>query len=375
MNIAIDLRPLMSGKISGVETYIIGMLKALFELDSKNNYTLWYNTYKDVDISHFPTDYPNVKIKRTRIPNKILNISLSIFRWPKIDHLIGEKIDIIWVPDPRPTPVSSNCKKICTFHDLSFEDFKYSFNLKTRLWHKILCPKKEAKEADHIVSVSNFTKSQLVDEYDIDDKKISVIYEAAADHLTPLNFPKSFDIIKRKYNLPNQYFLCLSTLEPRKNISGIIKAYLSWQNGNSSDIALVIAGKQYPEIFSNLNIKKNSLIYMTGYIDEDDKALLYQHSFTFLFPSLYEGFGLPILEAMKCGTPVITSDSTSIPEVAGGAAMLVNPNKTDEIKRAMDTIYRDETLRDNLIKKGFKRAGEFSWGKAAKELKELLSEL
>ncbi len=371
MRIAIDLRPLMSGKISGVEVYIENMLKSLFELDQKNEYILWYNAFKKVDVSHFPTDYSNVKLKRTKIPNKILNLSLSLFRWPKIDKLIGEGIDVLWTPDPRPTPVSKKCKKIVTFHDLSFEDFKYSFNLKTRLWHKILRPKKEAKEADHIIAVSEFTKGQLVDTYNIDARKITVIQEAAAEYLQPIHFPKSFEVIKRKYSLPDQYFLCLSTIEPRKNILGIIRAYTDWQYGNKSDIGLVIAGKRYPNIFSDLHLKKHPLIHMPGFIDEEDKSLLYQHSLAFLYPSLYEGFGLPILEAMQCGTPVITSDATAMPEAAGDAAVLVNPNEPDEIKRAMDRIYRDEIVRKELIEKGFEQAKKFSWKKAAGELLEL----
>jgi glycosyltransferase involved in cell wall biosynthesis len=365
MRIAIDLRPLMAGKISGVEVYIENMLKSLFEQDQKNEYILWYNAFKKVDTSHFPKGGANVKLVRTRIPNKILNIFMSILRWPKVDRLIGGKIDVLWVPDPRPAPVSKACKKVVTFHDLSFEDFKYSFNFKTRLWHKILRPGLEAKEAETIIAVSDFTRTRVMDEYGIDSSKIKVIHEAAADSLQPLHFAKSFEIIRRKYDLPEEYFLCLSTIEPRKNTEGIIRAYLEWQEGNDADVALVIAGKEHPEIFSDMRIKKHPLIKFPGFIDEADKALLYQHALAFLYPSLYEGFGLPILEAMKCGTPVITSDATAMAEVAGDAAMLVNPNDTHEIKQAMDVLYRDDTMRAELIEKGFERAKQFSWEKAA----------
>lgn len=371
MRIAIDLRPLMSGKVSGVEVYIINMLHALFKADTKNKYILWYNTYKDIDISHFPKDYPNVEVKRSRIPNKLLNLSLSLFRWPKIDKLIDSKIDVIWVPDPRPTPVSPGVKKVVTFHDLSFEDFKYSFNFKTRFWHKILRPKKEAVEANAIISVSQFTKGQLIDHYDINPDKIHVVYESASDTLNPLSIPKSFEIIQRKYHLPERYFLALSTLEPRKNISGIINAYISWQEETNSNVALVVAGKRYPEIFSDLVIKDHPSIITPGFIEEEDKAFLYQHALAFLYPSYYEGFGLPILEAMKCGTPVITSDSTAMPEVAGDAAYLVNPNEISEIKRGMHKMYRDEIYRKHLIQKGLNHVKSFSWEKAAKKTLDL----
>jgi glycosyltransferase involved in cell wall biosynthesis len=373
MKIAIDLRPLMSGKISGVEVYIKSMLEALFELDTKHEFILWYNAFKPIDTGYFPKIPENVKLIRTRIPNKLFNLSLSLLRWPKLDKLIGKRtggIDALWVPDPRPAPVSKNCKKVITFHDLSFEDFRYSFNLKTRFWHKILRPKKEAVEADMIVAVSEFTKGQLTDEYGVAPEKIKVIYEAAAPHLKPLDLPKSFELIKRKYRLPKEYFLCLSTLEPRKNIAGIIDVYLAWQESTRVDVGLVIAGKEYPGIFNETRIKKHPNIHLTGFIEEEDKALLYQHALAFLYPSFYEGFGLPVLEAMQCGAPVITSDATSMPEVAGDAAILVNPNEPKELKKALHEVYRDEKLREELRQKGFAQAEKFSWQKAAREFLE-----
>lgn len=361
----------MAGKLTGVEVYIKSMLEGLFELAGDHELVLWYNAFKKVDASHFPKIPKNVKLVRTRIPNKLFNLSLSLLRWPKIDKLIAKEagqIDVLWVPDPRPAPVSAQCRKIITFHDLSFEDFKYSFNLKTRIWHKILRPKKEAAEADRMVAVSQFTKNQLTEEYGMDPGKITVIHEAAGEHLKPLRFPKSFEVIRRRYKLPDSYFLCLSTLEPRKNVAGIIAAYLEWQETTKADVGLVIAGKKYPGIFSDTRLKEHPNIFMTGFVEEEDKALLYQHALAFLYPSLYEGFGLPILEAMQCGTPVITSDATSMPEVAGDAALLVNPNDIKEIKDAMHQVYSDDQLRADLIQKGLSRARMFSWKKAAQEL-------
>lgn len=375
MRIAIDLRPLMSGKITGVEVYIKSMLEAIFEYDQENEYVLWYNAFKKIDTHYFPTNYPNVRLVRTRIPNKLFNLTLSILRWPKIDKLIGGNIDILWVPDPRPAPVSKSCKKITTFHDLSFEDFKYSFNFKTRLWHKLLRPRKEALEADKIISVSEFTKRQLMEEYAIPEKKIQVILEAASDKLKPLDLPKGFELMARKYNLPSEYFLCLSTLEPRKNTRGVIETYIEWQRETDAEICLVVAGKRYPEIFTSFKLADHPKICFPGFIDEEDKALLYQYAQGFFFPSFYEGFGLPILEAMQCGTPVVTSDTTSMPEVAGNAALLINPNEHNELKRAMHSLHRDDVLKKQLIEKGFKQAAKFSWSKAASEFLSLIKGL
>ncbi len=369
MKIAIDVRPLMSGKISGVEMYIDSMLKELFKRDTKNDhFVLWYSGHKEVDFSKYTKHYSNVTVKHTRIPNKLLNLFFSLLRWPKVDKLIGEGIDLIWVPDPRPTPVSKGFKKIMTFHDLSFEDFSHSFNKRTRLWHKILRPRKEAEEAHHIIAVSKFTCQQLIEEYGVHEKRVSYIYEAASEHLQPIAISKLFDVIAKEYRLPKEYFLCLSTLEARKNIKGTIKAFLRWKKDVQSEVKLVIAGQEYPKIFKGMNLEDHPDIIMTGFVREEDKALLYQHALAFVYPSLYEGFGLPILEAMQCGAPVITSDATATKEVAGEAAYLVNPNDLDQIKEAMHDMYRDETLRADLIEKGFARAKEFSWKNAVKEL-------
>ena len=375
MKIGIDIRPLMSGKISGIEVYILSMMKAIFEEDRDNEYIVWYNAYQAIDTSTFPIDYPNVKLVKTSIPSRLYNLLISFLRRPKIDRHIGEKIDVLWVPDPRPTPVSRHCKKITTFHDLSFEDFKHTFSFKTRLWHKVMQPRKEALESDKIIAVSTFTKKQLIDEYHVPEKNIMVILEAASDALQPSKDPNAFVQLKKKYSLPQEYFLCLSTLEPRKNTVGIIEAYIKWQEETSAGVHLVLAGRHYPEIFSSLKLQSHPKIHFPGFIDEVDKADLFHNAQGFFFPSFYEGFGLPILEAMKCGVPVVTSDTSSMPEVAGDAAILVNPSNQNEIKAAMHNLHRDEVLRKKLIEKGYEQAAKFSWKKAAKEFLELVQSM
>ncbi|MBI5412608.1 glycosyltransferase family 4 protein [Candidatus Peregrinibacteria bacterium] len=367
MRIAIDLRPLMSGKTTGVEMYMHNLLHALFQMDRKNEYVLWYNGFKTIDISHFPVGYPNVTLKRTRIPNKILNFCMSFLRWPKVDRLLGGNIDLLWVPDPRPAPISKKCKKVVTFHDLSFEEFNYTFSLRARLWHRVLRPKKEAGEANHLIAVSHFTKNQLHEIYGIPEEKITVIHEAAPEHLRGTRIPKLFEILRRKYKLPVHYVLALSTIELRKNVHGAIRAFVEWQEETHADVSLVVAGIAHPAIFKDVPMEAHLKLFFPGFIQEEDKAALYQHALCFLYPSFYEGFGLPILEAMQCGTPVITSDTTGTAEVAGKAAYLVNPNDLNAIKTALHEVYSDESKHRELREKGLQRAREFSWHKAADE--------
>lgn len=371
MRIAIDLRPLMGGKISGVEVYTESMLHALLKQDTQNEYILFYTGYRRHDFSRFAKHYSNVRLRHIRIPNKILNLCFSLLRWPKVDRLLGGA-DVLWVPDPRPTPVSKTCRKISTFHDLSFEDFKPSFSLKTRLWHKVLRPKKEAKEAHHIIAVSQFTKTRLTEEYGIPDEKITVIYEAAGDVLRPMGLPKLFDVVKRKYQLPDQYFLCLSTLEPRKNIPAVIKAFLNWKAHTPNPYKLVVAGKAEPAIFKTLDLEHHPDVHLTGFVDEADKALLYEYARAFFYPSHYEGFGLPIVEAMQCGAPVVTSDIGAMREIAGGAAHLVNPDDLKALETAFHQLFSDDVYHAMLREKGLERARSFSWDAAACVLLECL---
>ncbi len=367
MRIAIDLRPLQGGKTSGVEVYIRNMLAAIFKQDSANEYVLWTNAFKPVGEMGLPSLPTNVKRKHTRIPNLLLNLCMSVLRWPKADRLAGRGIEVLWVPDPRPAPVSSGCRKVTTFHDLSFEDFRYSFTFKTRLWHRLLRPRREARESDRIVAVSEFTKGQLMSEYGIPTEKITVIPEAG-DHVKPLNLPKGFELLQRKYKLPETYFLCLSTLEPRKNIAGVIQAFRDWQAATQAPVDLVMAGTSHPSIFARVPQARHPRIHWIGFVDEADKPLLFEHCLAFLYPSFYEGFGLPILEAMQCGAPVVTSDATGTAETAGDAALLVNPNDLCSLKEALHRLYRDDRYREELRRRGFKRAGIFSWPEAASQL-------
>ncbi len=355
----------MSGKVSGVEVYIQSMLKSLFELDSENEYVLWYNSFRKVDISHFPQGYPNVKIKRTRIPNKLLNFFLSFLRFPKLDRLISNNVDIFWVPDPRPAPVSSKCKKITTVHDLSPLDYKSGFNFKTRLWHRILRLEKEFKESFYLLSVSRFTKSRLIHYYPDLESKIAVIHEAVPDIRTAF---KDITFLSKKYDFPENYLLSLSTLEPRKNIEGLLKGYIDYYNSTDSPLDLVVAGIKNTSIFAHLNIKKHKNIHFIGFVEPEDKFYLYFYATAFIYPSFYEGFGLPVLESMEAGTPIVTSQGSAMAEVAENAALLIDPDNPKTISRAINELLSDESFYSLMKVRMNLQKEKYSWKKAAEQL-------
>lgn len=383
MNIVIDIRPLMDGKLSGIEMYILHLLDELFKKDKKNTYILFANAAKNVlkTIPEFRNK--NIAVIQTKIPNKLLNASLCFLRKPKLDKLILRylkkhpkkipetmeemSVDLFFMPDLRPSALSKKIKKITVVHDLSFKHFKKFFSRKTRLWYKLLNPKREIKKSDKIIAVSGYTKNDLILTYKIPKEKISVIYEGIDEKFGADPNEKNFRYIGRRYDLPQKYFLFLSTIEPRKNIKNMVKGFIIYKKLNPNDRAkLIIAGKKNSKIFSRVMHDDHPDVQFAGFIDEEDKATVIKHADCFLYPSFFEGFGLPLLEAMKCGTPIITSNASAMPEVAGDGAVLVNPASADEIAGALEKI-QNPSLRQMLKKNMEKQIQKFSWQKCAEE--------
>ncbi len=381
MNIVIDIRPLMEGNLSGVEVYLLNLLPELFACDQENSYILFANARRNVSFSLPDFQRKNVSVIQTKIPNKLLNVGLCFFRYPKLDKFIikhlkkhpekapstmkNNKIDIFFFPDLRPSKISRKVKKITVIHDLSFQHFKKFFSRKTRLWYKLMNPKREIKTSNHLIAVSSFTKSDLMETYRIPEEKITVIHEGISDDFGENLNEKKIMHVRRRYNLPQRYFLFLSTIEPRKNIQNMVKGFIVYKRLNPKDEAkLVIAGSKNSKIFSKVMHDSHPDIMFTGFIDENDKAAVIQQADCFLYPSLFEGFGLPLLEAMKCGTPIITSNTSSMPEVVGNAALLVNPNFFDAISDALEKIQEPDVRA--VLKKNMEiQAAKFNWKNCA----------
>lgn len=378
MKIGIDIRPLMSGKISGVEVYMKHLLNTLFELDQNNQYYLYYNNNRDLSGFLPKFNYPQVQIVKTAVPNKIFNLLTSLIRYPKLDQLICrkcqiDKLDLFWVPDPRPTPVSNQCVKITTFHDLSFEHFKNTFSWKTKLWHKILKPAREAKESKMIIAVSEATKQDLVSTYKLDEEGIKVVYEGVGEGMKQITDNRILSHLKTKYSLPEQFLLSISTIEPRKNLKGLIKAFRQWKEENSNNYKLVIAGKVNSKIFAKVDIlRENSDVKFIGFVAEEDKAGILSLAEGLCYPSFYEGFGLPIVEAFACGTPVLTSNRSSMAEIAQAAAVLVDPYNLKSIKTGLTDLTNKKNI---LIERGFEKLKIFNWKNSAQAVLNLFQNI
>ncbi|MCF6276852.1 MAG: glycosyltransferase family 4 protein [Candidatus Magasanikbacteria bacterium] len=381
MNIGIDIRSLTGSVKTGVGEYTVELISSILKQDKKNNYYLFYNSLKeDISTSQFPK-VENVYYIKTSWPNKLLSGSLFLFKRPYLNKIISKnlvkevEIDLFYSPNIHFTSIGPKIPHILTIHDLSFVFFKDFFSIKRRIWHKCVRVRRQCKKASLILTPSENTKNDVVNYFGVGEKKIKVI-KPGLSTLFLKQDTESVQKIKIKYGLPEKFVFFLGTIEPRKNIDGVVDAFLLWQRKNSyaQEYELIIAGAQGWKCLKLLErIGKNKKIKYVGYISPEEKRVFYELASIFVYPSFYEGFGFPVLEAMSVGTPVITSSRSSLPEVVGNSAFMVNPHDIAEIAKGMQLLTSDYYLRNELIDRGYKKSYEFSWVKSAEQWIEALS--
>lgn len=381
MKIAIDIRCLMSKEKTGVAEYCLNLLKNLFKNDQKNEYLLFYNSSQSVEKNLPKFDYPNVKLCGFKIPNKLLNFSFRFFNYPKVDKMLGG-VDLFFMPNLNFIALSKDVKKIITAHDLSFEIYPQFYSLERRLWHWFVQPKKLFKNFDKIIAVSENTKKDLVEIYKIAEEKIKTDYpiiNRRNEALPRSVFSSKIEVKRTRQCLvpTNQKFiLYFGTLEPRKNIETLILAYNNILKKNKEfEYNLVIAGgkgwlfRNIFELIKKLNLQNR--VEILGYVDSGQKWELYQNTSLFIYPSIYEGFGFPPLEALNSGCPVIVSNSSSLPEVIGNASLMVDPYNIAELELAIKKILADENIRNYLIKQSGNQAKNIFVNKSIERFLEI----
>lgn len=378
MRIGIDVRCLAEGKRTGVEEYVISLLEELFRQDRDNEYILFFNAWKGHDGEfRWAEGHPNVSFKAFRFPNKLLNLSLWYFRYPKLDRLLGGT-DVFFVPNLNFVAVSRETKLVVTAHDLSFELFPETFSWYTRIWHFLINFRKLLRRADAIIAVSRSTRDDLIRYYTINPAKITTIPNGVSDRFVVMsrNDPQLL-AVKEKYALPYGFILYLGTFEPRKNILALLRGYeaLAKTNPIAAKYPLVLAGSpgwKSQSLFEAIQAspaKEN--IYLPGFIADVDKPALYNLASLFVYPSLYEGFGFPPLEALASGAPVIVSHSSSLPEVVGDAGLMIDPYRPDELRQSLEALLTDRDLREKIRSRAVLQAHKFSWRQCAQTTLEL----
>ncbi|HEV2905144.1 MAG TPA: glycosyltransferase family 1 protein [Pyrinomonadaceae bacterium] len=361
MHIAIDAHS-VGAQLAGNETYAVNLIEALAEIDQSNQYTLYVTKQSAAD--RFKNRWANFEVKRTLPHTPLLRIPLILSA-----ELRRNPVDVLHVQYTAP-PLAP-CAVVATIHDLSFEHLPETFNRRSRAQLR-LTVRRTARHAAQILTLSEFSRRDVIETYGIDPDRVAVTPAAAPAHFRPATNETHLRRIRATYGIERDYILALGSIQPRKNLVRLINAYSSlWkERQNLAMPQLVIAGKRGWLEGETMRAAELSAaahdIRFTGYVVEADLPKLFSGAMCFAYPSYFEGFGLPVLEAMQCGTPVIAGNRTSLPEVAGDAAVLVDPFDETVIANALRNLIENPDRRADLRVKGIERAKRFSWQQTAR---------
>ena len=362
LHIAIDAHSVGSG-LGGNETYATNLIEALAEIDSVNRYTLYVT--KTAAIDRFADRWPNVELRQTlphtplvRIP---ITLSLELRRRP---------VDILHVQ--YTSPPLTPCPVVNTIHDLSFEHLPETF--KRRSWRQMrLTIRRSAQTATQIITDSNFSRDDIIRTYKLAPDRVTATPLAASAKFKPVEDLNEIGRVRQRYGIVGDYILTVGSIQPRKNLPRLIRAFaaLCREDAIRPLPALVIVGKRGWLYEETLHAAEKSQvkeqILFTDYVPESDLPALYTGAKCFVYPSYFEGFGIPPLEAMRCGTPAITGNRTCFPEIIGDGGLMVDPFDEGALREAIVKVFLDSKLRVELREKGIRRANLFEWKETARQ--------
>jgi glycosyltransferase involved in cell wall biosynthesis len=361
---------------AGVGQYVRSLVTALLAQDASNKYTL-ITSGRPTKEHSFPTA-SNVRGRSVFIPDRYLNVLWYRWRVPLYANCITGLADIYHGLDFGLPPLIGRVHKVVTVYDLAFLQHPETAIPSLAAYLNKVVPESVAA-ADVVAAISHATKLALIEHYKVPPEKITVIPCGIAPHFQRITDTALLEATQRKFDLQRPLILSVGTLEPRKNHLGLIKAFYEVQKSKESSAMLALVGGQgwlYEETQRIVTeLKLENKVRFLGRVSDLELITLYSLADVFAFPSFFEGFGMPPLEAMACGTPVITSNTSSLPEVTGDAAILVDPHDTNAIANAITRILGDEQLREELRQKGYLQAQRYTWSKAAGKMLSVYQKL
>lgn len=376
---------------AGIGRYTRELVNALLMLDNHHRYAVFAATggvprerWRDETQSLLRVAGDRLTVKSVPLSDEWLVRGWHRLRLPLPVELVTGRVDVFYSPDFALPPTCRGVHTLLTVHDLSFMRHPDAFVPALRRYLEQVVPRSVAR-ADTVLADSTHTRSDLVTLLGVSQEKIRVIKPGVDHRFRPRPRPTTPGAqcisssppgrLRRLYDLADApYVLSVGTLQPRKNYVRLIEGFVRARTGRHSDLQLLIAGGRgwlYDDVIEEAS--KHVSVRLLGFVEDSDLLALYRRAALFAFPSLYEGFGLPVLEAMACGTPVVCSNTSSLPEIAGDAALLVDPFDVQALSSAMKRVLEEAELRKQMIDRGFARARRFTWAQAAQQLLEVIT--
>lgn len=367
MKIGIDTRVLTNCK-AGFNRYVSELVEAMRKIAPENTYICYIDKKNDL------LNYLTLKRAWGSIENHIIGDIWEQLKLP-VD-LYREKVNVYHGTIGRLPRLRLGVKYVVTIHDLNpirFRNFySHSFN-----WFMSTMLRWSANVADRIIAISDNTKKEIIEFLNVPEEKIKVIYSGVNEHWKPIDFESNASLINYRYGIQVPYILTVSNIEPKKNLPRLFSAYSMLKKNKDIREQLVIVGPKGWKAENIIDCSRaiSDGVVFTGHLNDYELRILYSGAKLFVLPSLHEGFGLPLLEAMACGAPVIASNVAAIPEIVGDAAVLFNPSDIEEIAQTIETTLANEELLKRMREKGLKRVNLFSWEKTARETLKIYKEL
>lgn len=378
MRIGIEGQRLFRKKKHGMDMVALELVRELQKLDTQNQYFIYVKPDEDSSCLQATDNFKIVELEGG-----------SYLQWEQIAlprQAKKDGCDVLHCTS-NTAPTKPGMPLIVTLHDIIYMEKSYfgiltdkgtSYQKFGNVYRRWYVPK-IVKNCDALITVSNFEKQRISDFFQLKDDRLHAVYNGVSEHFRKITDPVELKRIKNQYKLPEKYFFFLGNTDPKKNTKGVLKAYSDYKRQAREDFKLVMLDYDEEELMKLLDeigdptLRKH--IVLTGYVVNTDLPAIYSLCDVFLYPSLRESFGIPMLEAMRCGVPVITSNTSSMPEVSGDGAYIIDPYKPEEITEAIFKIQGDEKLRQSLCEKGLKRSAYFSWKNMAANVLKIYQEV
>ncbi|MES2836822.1 MAG: glycosyltransferase family 1 protein [Bacteroidota bacterium] len=363
MKIAVNTRLLLPNRIDGIARFTFETLKLITQKYPEHQFYFFFDRPFSDEFIFSENIIPIVIGPQARHPF----LFYWWFEFSISKQLKKIKPDLFLSPDGF-LSLNTNVKSLPVIHDINFVHYKKNIPWLVSKYYNYFFPK-FAKKASRIVTVSNFSAKDISMNFGIDSNKIDVVFNGVSDIFKPINDELIKQNTRQKYSESKQFFIAVSSIHPRKNIAGLLKAFNQFKTESNNEHKLILVGDSYfwdkemTEQLKQMDFKKD--VVFTGKINDEELAKLMASASAMLYVPFFEGFGIPILEAFKSEIPVISSNTSSLPEVYGDAALAVNPSSTNEIAEAMQNIVNNNELRNNLVEKGKIQLQKYSWQKTA----------